>query len=352
MAADTGDKTEQPTAKKRGKARREGMTARSSELPQAISLLATAVALPNLLPRFIERTASVWRGAIAPASLADPNIATGVFGTLLFEAARVFIPLTVIATLSSTAAQLVLSGGRPNVHQIKPKWKNLNPINGFKRMFSKQILWDLGRTLAKMSAMGLLTYLLYRQVATEILDGSRSLSDTLTLTAGALRNLLGRAAGLAVVIGLADAAWNKRRFMSQLKMTKQEVTEENKGQQVNPQVKSEMRRRQAQLSRSRMMAAVAGADVIVTNPTRLAIALKYEPGDPAPKVVAKGAGHVAKRIREEARRHGVPIRENKPLARAMYRAIEVGDTIPAEFFAAVAAVLAAVYRARRRRRAA
>jgi flagellar biosynthetic protein FlhB len=352
MAAESAEKSEKPTPKKRDQARRKGQAARSSELPQAVSLVASAIALPVLLPRFIDRSAGIWQAAFDPASITDPNTATGIFGTLAWEALRVFLPLVVIATLTSTVAQLALVGGRPNPHKLKPQWKNLDPVQGFKRLFSVQALWDLGRTSAKIVLMGLVTWTLYRSVSTTVLDSSLSLSETLATVATAMRDLVVRAAVLALLIGIADAVFNRRRFMKQLRMTKRELTEEQKTQQVNPFVKSEMRRRQAALSRSRMMAAVAGADVVITNPTRLAIALKYEPGDQAPVVVAKGAGHVAKRIREQARLNAVPIRENKPLARAMYRAIDVGDTVPAEFFAAVAAVLAAVYRARRRRRAA
>jgi flagellar biosynthesis protein FlhB len=350
MAADDkSNKTEKPTPKKRKEARRKGLAARSSELPQAVSLVATAIALPILVPRFIERTAGVWSAALAPATMAEKGTATGVFAVLIYEAIKVFIPLTLIAATSSTIAQLVLTGGRPNIHKIKPSFKHINPVSGIKRMVSTQIIWELGRNVVKIGAMGLLTWMLYKDVATTVLDGSHSLSNTLGTLTGSLRDLIGQAAALALFVGLADAAFNRRKFMGQIKMSKHEVREENKQAQVSPFVKNEMRRRQAQLSRSRMMAAIAGADVVVTNPTRLAIALKYEPGDVAPVVVAKGAGHIAKRIREEARKHGVPIRENKPLAQAMYRGVEIGQSVPAEFFAAVAAVLAAIYRARRRR---
>jgi flagellar biosynthetic protein FlhB len=349
MASNNGDKTEAPTPKKRAESRKKGMAARSSELPQAISLVASAIAIPSLFPRFLERSAYVWRSALDPAAITDPAVASHTFAQLLLEALRVFVPLVAIATTASVVSQLALSGGRPNPHKLKPQWKNLNPAAGFKRMFSMQILWDLGRTVAKIALMAAVGWSIAANIQTDLLDGSLSLSATLDALGLSLRDLLVRTASLALLIGFADAAYNRRRFTKQLKMTKQEVIDEHKQGEVNPHVKAEIRRRQATLSRSRMMAAVAGADVVITNPTHLAIALKYEPGDAAPTVVAKGAGVLARRIREEARTNGVPIRENKPLARSMYRAVDVGQQIPAEFFAAVAAVLAAVYRARRRR---
>ncbi len=344
------DKTEKPTPKKRSEARRKGMAARSSELPQAVSLVVAAIMLPALVPGLIERMAQSWQTAVSPHAVGDANVPVGLLGTLLWEASRVFVPMVVLTAGASVVAQLALSGGRPNPHKLKPQWSNLNPAKGVQRLFSLQALWDLGRTLAKLLLLIALTWGLYDQVVDRVLGGSRPLPETLGGIGISMRDLMVRAAVAGVLVGIADAVFNKRRFTNQLRMTKQEVKEEAKQTEGSPIVKSEIRRRQQLLSRNRMIAAVADADVVVTNPTHLAIALAYEPADGAPRVVAKGAGRVAERIREEARKHGVPIREDKPLARAMFRAVEVDDLVPAEFFAAVAAVLAAVYRAKARRR--
>jgi len=343
----TGDKTEKPTPKKRLDARKKGMAARSSELPQAVSLIAAAVMLPMLMPRLLARMAEIWQTAISPEAIADPGVSTAMFGQLSFEALKLFIPLAAVTATVSVAAQLALTGGRPNPYKLKPQWKNLNPVAGLKRLVSIQVLWDFGRTVAKLGLLIALTWGLYGTARDRVFGGSPVLSDSLAGIGLTVRDLIMRAAFAALLVGLADAAFNKRRFTKQIRMTKQEVKQELKQQESSPHVKAEIRRRQTALSRNRMIASVARADVVITNPTRLAIALSYDPGEGAPRVLAKGAGVVARRIRQEAREHGVPIRESKPLVRSMYRAVQVDELIPAEFFAAVAAVLAAVYRARK-----
>lgn len=350
MAKEASEKSEQPSAKKRQESRRKGMASRSSELPQAVSLVVAAIMLPAAFPALIDRLSGVWATAVSPDTITDPTVATTMLSNLLWEAGRVFIPITAAIAASSTIAQLALSGGKPNPWQLKPRWENLNPAKGAKRLVSIQVVWDLGRTTAKLGLLTGLSYGLYQEVVADVLGGDRTLSDSLLGTGSVLRDLIVRAALAAVLVGIADAVFNRRRFLKQLRMTKQEVKQESKEQEVSPQVKGEIRKRQLAMSRSRMMAEVATADVVITNPTHLAIALRYEPDDPAPKVVAKGAGVFAKRIREEALKNGVPIRENKPLARAMYHLVDVDQMVPAEFFAAVAGVLAAVYRAKRSRR--
>jgi len=345
----SGDKTEQPTAKKKRESRKKGMAPRSSELPQAVSLVVAAVLIPNVMPGLFVRMGEIWRTSISPESIIDPNVSMSVFGSLLMEAIKVFIPMVGFTAFASVAAQFALTGGRPNPYKLKPQWASLNPWKGIKRLVSLQVLWDLGRTLTKLLLLIALTWGLFTEAQDKVVGGSRSLSDSLGGMGTLLQSLIIRAALAAVLVGVADAIFNKKRFLKQIRMTKQEVRDENKQQEVAPEVKGEIRRRQLALSRNRMISNVANADVVITNPTHIAIALAYEPDEGAPRVLAKGAGRVAERIREEALKHGVPIRENKPLARAMFRSIEVDQLIPVEFFAAVAAVLAAVFRARKHR---
>lgn len=349
--AAAGDKTEKPTPKKRHDSRKKGMAARSSELPQAVSLVVAALMLPALIPGLISRMGGIWQTAISPEAIVDPNVAVTVFGQLFWEATRVFIPMVAMIAGASVVAQLALSGGLPNPHKLKPQWKNLNPKNGVKRLVSVQVLWDFGRTLSKLLLLIGVSWGLYSRVGDRVLGGARPLADTLGGIGSIMKDLFIRMAAAAILVGVLDALFNKKRFTKQLRMTKQELKEELKQQESSPQVKAEIRRRQVQLSRNRMIAAVASADVVITNPTHLAIALGYDPDEGAPRVLAKGAGRIAERIREEAKTHGVPIREDKPLARSMFHSIEVGDLLPAEFFAAVAAILASVFRAKRRRTA-
>ena len=348
MAESSSQKTEQPTPKKRKDARKEGLAARSSELPQAVALVATALMLPMVVPRFMEQLSRSWAVAISPEVPRDPDLAVALLGTMLWESVRAFVPLVAISVMASMAAQLFLVGDRPNPYKLKPQWKNLNPVKGLKRLFSLQILWDFGRTVAKLLILGVVGLTLYGRLESSILGGGRPLADTLAGLALSTRDLFIRMAAAAILIGVADAAFNKQRFLKQIRMSKQEVKEEMKQQEVSPTVKGEIRRRQMAMSRNRMIAAVSEADVVVTNPTHLALAIGYDPDDGAPRLLAKGAGILAEKVRSEARKHGVPIREDKALARAMYRTVEVGDLLPAQFYAAVAAILASVYRARRR----
>jgi flagellar biosynthesis protein FlhB len=161
--------------------------------------------------------------------------------------------------------------------------------------------------------------------------------------------MLLQVSSLALLVGLIDVAWGVRRYNKQSKMSKHEVKEEAKQAEVNPEVKGKIRAQQMKMSRQRMMAAVIGADVVLVNPTHIAVALKYEPGSFAPKVIAKGAGAVAQRIREKAKEADVPIVRNVPLARALHQSCRLGDSIPAQLFGAVAEILATVYATKRRR---
>jgi flagellar biosynthetic protein FlhB len=275
--------------------------------------------------------------------------ATALFGQSLVHAASALGPLIFALAFASVAAQLIMAGPRPNFMLIKPKFERVNPKNGIKRMVSKQVVWELLKTLGKVAVLGGMLYGVWQAGIADLLRTPRTLDATVTATAKVVRTMLWRIVALSVVIAFADAIVNKRRHMKVLKMTKQEVKDEYKQSEGSPQAKSAMRARAQKLSRSRMIAAVAKADVILTNPTHFAVALKYEKGSPAPIVVAKGADLVAKRIREEAAKHNVPVIENKPLARALFKAVEVGDIIPANFYRAVAEVLALVYRTKRNR---
>ena len=344
----SGQKTEKPTPKKRRESRKKGLAARSSELPQAVALVVTAVMLPMVLPGFFTRVAESWRTTISADVPRDPEVAVGLLGSLTSDALRTFLPLVAASVGASLVAQFVVVGDRPNPHKLKPQWKNLNPVQGLKKFVSLQILWDFLRTLSKLIILALVAWTLWSRLETEILGGGRSTADTLLGLSTSMRDLFIRMAAAAILVGVADAVFNKQRFLKQIRMTKQEVKDEMKQQETSPEVRGEIRRRQMAMSRNRMIAAVSEAEVVVTNPTHLAIALGYDPEEGAPKVLAKGRGLIADKIREEARKHSVPIREDKPLARAMFKSVEVGDYLPAEFYAAVAAILASIYRARRR----
>lgn len=347
MAATGADKTEKPTAKKRQEARRKGQAARSSELPQAIALVVSAIMLPAAMPDLMQRLADVWSATFAPDAVRDADMVAGTFGVLVWETTRALLPLVIVVTVTSVIAQLALVGGKPNPHKLKPQWQGLNPKNGLMRIVGPQAYFELGKTIGKLGLVVLVAWSLWDEALDNLLLGPTPMAESLPALMSVLENLFVRIAVIGILIGVIDAVWNKYRHDKSLKMTKQEVREEHKQQESSPLVKAEIRRRQQALSRNRMIHAVATADVVITNPTHLAVALAYDADDPAPRVVAKGAGAIADRIRAEARLHGVPIREDKPVARTLFKNVEIGDLVPVELYAAIAEILAAIYRARR-----
>ena len=316
------------------------------EVPQAVSLVASVLLLPVVLPRMGSTMANEWRISAALASNADPGAATAILGRFFSSAIVTIMPLVLVLMAGGVLSGVAFVGFRPNPWQLKPKFEMLSPKNGIKRIVSKQVLWELVKTTAKLAILAGLTYGVVIAGMHALLTGPVTLDRLAASIGGSTATLIQRVALFAVLIGIVDGVIVKRRHSKQLKMTKQEVKDEHKQSEGNPAVKNEIRKKQMKLSRMRMMAEVARADVVLTNPTHLSVALAYEPGSAAPIVVAKGAGAVALRIRKEAAKHGVPIRENKPLARALFRTVEIGEAIPVALYRAVAEVLAAVYRAK------
>jgi flagellar biosynthetic protein FlhB len=341
-------RTEKATPKRKRDLRKKGQVARSQELPQAVVLLVAAVMLPATVSKLISVFTNDWRTTLAQASSATPMKAGSVFGESLMHAATALAPMILAIAGTSVTAQLVMTGFRPNFNLIKPQFKKISPKQGIKKFVSKQVVWELLKTAGKLGALSLLVVGVWKAGVADLLTTPRTLTATLTATGSTLRTLLMRVVALSVVIGIADAVVSKRRHLKVARMTKQEVKDEYKQNEGNPHAKGEMKARALKLSRSRMIAAVAKADAVLVNPTHLAIAIQYEQGSMAPIVLAKGAGVIAEKIRDEATKHNVPIIQNKPLVRAMYRKVEVGDMIPAAFYRAIAEVLALVYRTKRR----
>lgn len=329
--------------------RQKGQVARSAELPQAVVLAIVVTLLPLTFRKLTTVFTEDWHNALNEAAGPTPLRAGVVLGESLMHSAVALTPIIATLAFASIGAQLVMSGPRPNFNLLKPKFERISPKAGVKRMLSKQVVWELLKTVGKVGALSLLVYGVWEAAIADILTTPRTLEATLRETGKVTTSMLWRVVALSLVIGLADAVVSKRRHMKQSRMTKQEVKEEYKQSEGSPQAKSAIRARAQKLSRSRMIAVVAKADVIITNPTHFAVALKYEKDSPAPMVVAKGADFVAKKIREEAGKHNVPLIENKPLARALFKAVEVGDVIPANFYRAVAEVLALVYRTKKNR---
>jgi flagellar biosynthetic protein FlhB len=349
MASEGGEKTEKPTAKRKGELRKKGVMPRSQEMAQAVSLLVLVLALPIALTNLTSTYSGLMAATLSEAG--DTDLATaGQLGRAMLVAGFKAMIMPVVLVMGSVVlTNVAVSREKPNPKLLKPKFDNLNPKNGLKRVFSPHGLVEFAKTAVKLALMTGLGYLACRRGITHLVNSPAPLESIISTTLKTSKSLLLQVALLALVIGFADVAWNIRKFNKQSRMSKQEVKEESKQQEVNPEVKGAIRQRQMKMSRQRMMAAVAGADVVLVNPTHIAVALKYEPGSFAPTVVAKGAGEVAQRIRERAQENDVPIIRNVPLARALHQSCQLGDSIPVELFRAVAEVLATVYATKRRR---
>ena len=341
-------RTEAPTAKRRREFKRDGRVAKSQDVPAAMSLLAAVLLLIVFGPMLVEPIVTGLRSFIltAPQGL-ESSAFTTELPRMIFLTLAPVLAVTVTIGIVANVAQtgFVLSPGA-----AKPKWSKLSLKNGASKLAPKRMLWESARLILKLTLL-IAVVIGPIQVFMGDVNAIRGLDTWLALTHESIRSILLRSAGLALVIAAADYTYHRKALMQQMKMTREETKRESKDQDGDPLIRMQRRNRQREMSRNRMIATVADADVVLLNPVRLAIALKYDDGEPAPRVVAKGAGPRARKLRREAYRHGVPVRQDLPLARALYRRCRVGDYIPAELFEAVAAVLAAVIRTRRRAQA-
>ena len=341
MAGKDG-KTEKPTPQRRKKARDEGQVARSQEVPVLLSLLGGALVARVALPGAISTVATETRGLFATLSPTD-TVGAGVVTSVTRMVAAVVVPFAAVAVIGALVGGFAQVGFRISPKAARPKLSNLSPKKGLQKFKPSTAGWELARTALKL---GLLVAVVWGPLAglTDQLASVRSLDNALSVVAGAMWTLMVRGVLVALVIAGADYAVNRRKTENQLKMATHEVKREHKDSEGDPMIKAQRRRRAAELSRNRMLRDVSSADVVLVNPTELAIALRYEPGALAPRVVAKGADHMAAKIRHEARRTGVPVMADKPLCRAIYRRCRIGDMIPSTLFEAVAVVLAWAYR--------
>ena len=347
--ADEGDKTEEATPKKRQDVRRKGQVAKSQELVSGVVLLIAFIALKvfgfSLYQKIVELTEKVFNEYMQNTE----NIFTinGII-LLLVEMTLWFLqamlPIFALIMLMGVMSNLVQVGFMFTVESIKPKFKNLNPINGVKNLFSlRSVAEFFTKSMLKVILVMIIAYV--KDKVSDII----TIMDLNVLSIGTyimeITIDLGiRIAAVLLIFSVADFIFQRRKFRKDIRMTKQEVKEEYKQTEGNPQIKSKIKQKQRQMSMARMMQQVPKADVVITNPTHFAVAIEYDPDkNDAPIVIAKGQDYVALRIKEVARENHIEILENKPLARALYAEVEIGEAIPEEFYQAVAEVLAYVY---------
>ncbi len=353
MARD--DQTEKPTPKHRKRAREKGQVARSPDLSGSLVLTAGLLAIGMLGPQVVHAGAASFQEIFAEIS--HPHLATSAAGLSELMHMALSTMLLTVAPIAGACVFAAFVGGvsqvgfRPSVHTLKPDFRRINPASGLKNLLGPNMIFEALKAIAKVGVVGVVA-------AMAILPGLTALASTVGVTPAALGVLMGssamsvaeHAAFAYLVIGLIDYVWRRRRHEQQLKMTKQQVKDEVRQYGVSAEVKAALRRRQMQAARARMMAAVPDADVVVTNPTHYAVALSYDGSHTAPEVVAKGKDLVAAQIRRIAEENDVPIVADPPLARALHQSTEIGQLIPEELYAAVARVLAFVYRLAGRRR--
>ena len=335
------EKTEKPTAKKRRESRKEGQVPRTQELGGWATLLLMGMVLPSLLTHELTALAELMRDCFTLRGDVEVADATTLLGQGAEHVMRTLVVLGCAVMVVGVASAVAQGGFFVATKSVKPSLKKLDPVQGFKRVFGPQALWEGAKMLLKSAVVGFVAYGAVSALM-PLIGGLVPISAVLEAVRDEVLALVRNVALAGLVMAGLDYAIVRRRMGKQTRMTKHEVKQENKQTEGDPLVKSAIRGRQLAAARNRMMADVPTADVVLVNPTHVAVALRYEVERGAPRVVARGAGVVAQRIREEAAANGVPLVRDVPLARALHRSTVVGQEIPPELYAAVAQVLAFV----------
>jgi flagellar biosynthetic protein FlhB len=342
------ERTERATPRRREKARERGQVAKSLDLSAAGVICLGFTALFMVGPQLVGRMEAMMRHTMANAPLiahSDPAFRS-VFSNSVVDFLTIMAPLFIAMTAIGLGVNVLQIGFKIAPKAMEPKFDKLNVLSGLKRLFSMKSAVQLLRDPLKLAVVGLIGFFAI-QNEFESFFGLPSLSiPQLGATLAKLALIIALKIGVAIlIIGIIDFLYQKYEFEKSIKMSKQEIKDEMKDTEGSPEVKARTRQIQRQMARQRMMGAVPEADVVITNPTHLAVALKYDPADlEAPTVLAKGERLVAEKIKEIAREYGIPIIEDKLLARALFKMCEVGDLIPAKFYQAVAEILAHIYR--------
>lgn len=349
MAEDLGDKTELPTERRRTEARRKGQVAKSQDLASAVDLAAAATLIAIFGGFALTGLAGVTRRLLeneTPGDLFDTNAVGPMVAWAAAEGAKIILPTMLIMFAVAAVSQGLQVGWTWTLHPIRPDLNRLNPANGVKRLFNKRNLIKTTLNTIKLAIVGAVAVWVVRRHLPTVVA-----LPLMEMVAGMYRmgllalELIAWLLALLIALGLADWAYQRWQQTQDLRMTKQEVKDERRMVDGDPEVKGRRLRMARDIAMQRIQHAVPKADVVVTNPTHFAVAIQYDADTMnAPRVVAKGADLMALRVRQIAAASGVPIIERPPLARALYHGVHVGREIPAEHYEAVAEVLAYVYR--------
>jgi flagellar biosynthetic protein FlhB len=349
--SDTGERTEKATGKRRDEARDKGTVAKSAEVSSAVVLIAgmtLLVASSGMMTRHLCESTGYMLGQAHILGPINVYAARELLSGSFWPIAVAMAPLLVGVVAASVWGNVAQFGFHISPRAMELQLDRLNPVSGMKKFFKATALFEVVKNVVKIGLVTLLAWTTINGMMESIV-GTALLSLPAIVATGkvAFIKLVAKLLLFCAALALADWFWQKHQYEENLKMSKYEVKQEAKDYEGDPQIKARLRGLQYEMFRKRMMADVPTADVVITNPTHFAVALKYEAGSPAPKVVAKGQDNLAGIIRKLARDSRVPVLENKPLARALFAQVEVGQYVPESLFQAVAEVLAYVYRLKR-----
>lgn len=351
---DKHSKTEEATPKKLRDAKKKGQTAKSQDLNAAVSFiifLLFATVLGQFLFKNGYKLFNISLGRDFSTELSTANT-----GQILFDAiinfALIITPFILISLVTSIGINLVQVGFIASSDPIKPKLSRINLIQGFKNIFSKKSLFNFAKNLAKLVLVGYLGYRNVRNNIPMILNsGNIGTEKLFPFILELMKVLITNIAVIMFGLAIIDLIFQRKTFKKDQMMTKHDIKQEHKEMEGNPEIKSARAQRQRELSMSRMMSDIEGSTVVITNPTHIAVVLRYDTDmDEAPIVTAKGADLIAEKIKEVAKEHDIPIMENKPLARSVFNKVEIGQHVPMELYKAVAEILAIVYQMREKRK--
>lgn len=342
------EKTEEATPQRRLDFRKRGQVAQTKELATVLSLL-SMLAIIWLLGRFItERVIYMFSRSFSDLLLEMVKTASiwDVFEYFIIEGLALLAPLMLLFLVMSVSASLIQVGFLQNEEALKPKWERLNPVQGLKRIFSLKQFVEGMKSVAKLLIIGLVVFLIIYSDFLKVPYLVRySVGQLFTYVGDVTLRILGGITFVMAALAGLDYLFQRWEMEKQMRMSKQELKEELKSREGDPLVKARIRRIQRDMARQRMMNEIPDADVVITNPTHISVVIKYEPEKfAAPRLVAAGKGFLALKIREKAKECGIPIIENKPLARTIFKTMKVGQVIPRELFKAVAQVLSYVFR--------
>ena len=348
---DDAQKTEEPTHKKLEEAHKKGDVARSQELKHWFMLVAGAIALAvsgSYAAGQINDILARYLAAIHTLPTDGAAMADGVFALINQIAVALALPLTIVV-IGALAGSMVQHKPLFTFEKVKPKWSKISPLAGLKRMFSANNFNEFGKTVAKFAIVAVMTFLIVMperdRLETVV---TMPTADMVSLVATLAFRVMAGVIAVMTAVAFLDVLFQRYQHTKKLRMTKQEVKDEFKQLEGDPQVKARLRQIRMEKARQRMMAAVPEADVVVTNPTHYAVALKYEHGTmEVPVLLAKGTDAVAQRIRALAEEHAIPLVENPPLARTLFATVDIDEEIPPEHYQAVAEVIGYVMRLRR-----